>query len=125
MINTQNILIYHNPVCSKSIQALALLQLHSDNIRIIEYLEARLSGNDMQNICQMLKIHPVDIIRKKEPVYQLLQQQFIGNSYEKQCQIIASNPILLERPIVIIGEQAIIAKPPEKLYTILTSLGKN
>ncbi len=124
-MNTQNILIYHNPVCSKSIQALALLQLHSDNVKIIEYIEANLSGNDMQKICQMLKIHPVDIIRKKEPVYQLLQQQFISNSYDQQCQIIASNPILLERPIVIIGEQAIIARPPEKVYTILTSPCKN
>ena len=102
--------IYHNPSCSKSKKAEAWLRDKGYDLEIIEYLREGLSAKDIKRICKLLNMTPTDIIRVKEPAYKALAKQFENASEGAQYQIIAEHPILLERPIVVLNDKAIIAR---------------
>ena len=111
--------IYHNPKCSKSRQALELL--HSKNIEpeIILYLQNGLDFEEVKNILSLLKLTPRDIIRNKEPEYK--EQNLSDHSLSSNDLInrIVQTPKLLERPIVINGNKAVIGRPAENILNIL------
>lgn len=108
------ITIYHNPKCSKSRQALAILNESSHAVEIIRYLEIGLSQHDIKAICKSLDMKPTDIVRTRESIYQSVAKTFEHASDEERYRIIAENPILLERPIVMIHNKAVIGRPPAK-----------
>ena len=114
------ITIYHNPKCSKSHQALAILNESSYAVEIIRYLEIG-SQHDIKAICKSLDMKPTEIVRTKESIYQSMAKTFEHASDDKKYKIIAENPILLERPIVIVNNKAIIARPPEKIEQLLSN----
>ena len=113
------ITIYHNPKCSKSRQALAILNESSYAVEIIRYLEIGLSQHDIKAICKSLDMKPAEVVRTKEAIYQSIAKTFEHASDDEKYKIIAENPILLERPIVIKDNKAIIARPPEKIRQFL------
>ena len=109
--------IYHNPGCSKSRAALRLLQEHGIDPRIILYLETPPSPTELAGLLDKLALQPGALIRRSEP--QLANLDVDVLSQEELLQLMATYPILIERPIVIRGEHAIIGRPPERVLELL------
>jgi len=110
--------IYHNPRCGKSRQTLAIIQEAGKPVEIIEYLKTTPSVSELNEIIKLLKIHPEDLIRKKE---ELFLKEYKGKTHtdDEWIKIMVKNPILIERPIVVDGNKAVIGRPPEKVLELL------
>ena len=110
--------IYHNPRCSKSREALALLQQHGIEPTIIEYLETPPTQNQLRDVIQKLGIKPEALLRKGEDVF---KERFAGCdlSDDEWITAMVGNPILIERPIVILGDRALIGRPPERVIELI------
>jgi len=111
--------IYHNPRCTKSRETLALLKQHGIEPRIIEYLKAPPSGLELKGILKKLGLKPHDIVRDTEARYTELGLKDRKISDDELLALIAANPILLQRPIVVNGNRAAIGRPPENVLKIL------
>jgi arsenate reductase len=110
--------IYHNKNCSKSCNALDYLKNNvNESIEIIEYLDSPRTKSELIEILKLLNSKPFDIIRTKEPLF---IEKFINENYtdEQWIEILIQNPILIERPIVVKGNKAIIARPIEKILEL-------
>ena len=112
--------IYHNNRCSKSRCALVALEESGKEYQVINYLETVPTAEELRVIIEKLGIKAHDLIRKKEPVY---IQQYKGKDLSEEAWIEAmvAHPILIERPIIVDGDRAVIARPAEKINEILTS----
>ena len=104
---------YHNPRCSKSREGLKLLQSKRVHFTIKEYLKDPLTVEEVKTICHKLDKSPLEIVRQKEDIFKTLDPR--GNWY----QAIVEHPILLERPILVTEDKAVIGRPPEDLLKIL------
>lgn len=111
--------IYHNPRCSKSRATLALLEEHGADPLIVDYLKAPPSAVELQAILKKLKMKPRDLMRKGEEVYKTLGLDNEKLTDEKLIRAMVDNPILIERPIVVMGAKARIGRPPESVLEIL------
>jgi arsenate reductase len=111
--------IYHNPRCSKSRQTLALLTEKGLQPQIIEYLKTPPSAAELKRILKKLGVKPRDIVRKSEAVYAELGLKDKDVSDDELIALMAANPILIERPIVIAGDKAAIGRPPDSVLKIL------
>ena len=112
------ITIYYNPKCSKCRQTLALLQEKTnEEIKIVEYLKTPPSIEELQEILKILNVNVQEMIRKGEDEF----QQFKGKEFtnEEWIKILHTHPRLMQRPIVIKGDKAVIARPPENILKIL------
>jgi arsenate reductase len=110
--------IYHNPRCSKSRQALDILRENNIKPEIIEYLKDVPSKNELETIIQLLDVVPESLIRKGEADY---KDNFKGKnlSNEEWIQAMLDFPKLIERPIVVKGNKAILGRPPENVLVLL------
>ena len=110
--------IYHNPRCSKSRQTLALLEEKGESPQIIEYLKTPPDATRLAELRDMLGVTARDMMRPKEALYRELE--LAAESDEAALlAAMAAHPILLERPIVVIGKRAAICRPPELVETLL------
>ena len=113
------ITIYHNPRCSKSRQTLALLEANGVKPIIVEYLTTPPNHQQLDSILRGLDMHPRELIRKGEAEY---KEQNLGDDSLSRNQLIEAmikTPKLIERPIVVAGDEIIIGRPPENVLTIL------
>ena len=110
--------IYHNPRCSKSRQGLALLEASGKKFKIIKYLDDKISENELKTIISKLGIKPLDLIRKNEAIW---KQKFKNKSLTDAMIIktMVNNPKLIERPIVVNNDKAVIGRPPENILRII------
>jgi arsenate reductase (glutaredoxin) len=114
-----DVIIYHNPRCSKSRATLALLREKGIEPDVVEYLKNPPDENDLALILGMLELEPIELMRKGEDEYaELGLEEKKDDSGELIRQMIA-HPILMERPIVVKGNQARIGRPPENVLDIL------
>lgn len=106
--------IYHNPRCAKSRAALALLQERGIEPRIIEYLKTPPNAAELKILLKKLGMKPEQLLRKGEDVYraELADKQLTG---AQLIDAMVENPILIERPIIVKGDKAVIGRPPEKV----------
>ena len=111
--------IYHNPRCSKSRQTLAMLNKHGIEPEIVEYLKSPLSVGELQSLQQKLGAPAIAMIRSKEKAFKDLGLNTAPGSNNALLKAIAVHPILLERPIVVRGNQAVIGRPPENVMELL------
>ena len=111
--------LYHNPKCSKSRQTLKLLEEQGINPKIIEYLKNPPTPEKLKEILSLLKISPRDLIRKKEDEYKELGLANSKLSDEDLINCMVKNPILIERPIVVVDGKAVLGRPPEQVLNIL------
>ena len=111
--------IYHNPRWYKSRQSLALLNERGTEPDIVEYLKSPLSMDDLQSLQQKLGFPALTIIRSKEQAFEDLGLNAAPQSHDALLKAIAVQPILLERPIVVRGNQAVIGRPPENVMELL------
>jgi arsenate reductase len=111
--------IYHNPRCSKSRQTLALLQEKGVEPKIVEYLKTPPAAAELKRILKKLGLKPRDIVRKGEAAYAELGLKDAEFTDDALLALMVENPSLIERPIVVAGEQAAIGRPPEQVLKIL------
>ena len=112
------VVIYHNPRCSKSRATLKILQAHGIQPKIIEYLKTPLSRDEITNLITMLNISPRNLLRKGESGYKVLDLENKNINDANIVSAIADNPILMERPIVVSGGKAKIGRPPEQVLEL-------
>lgn len=112
------ITIYHNNRCGKSRTAMCILEEQGKPFKTVEYLKDVPTVEELKSIIKKLKIKPHDLIRTKEAVY---IENYKGKTLSDDAWIEAmhEHPILIERPIVINGNKAVVARPPEKVNEVL------
>lgn len=110
--------IYYNPECSKCREGLCLIEESGQDVEIVEYLKEHISEDELAEIIQKLKIKPIELVRKNENIWienyedrKLNDKEIIG--------AMIKNPELIERPVVINGNKAIIGRPPVLIKDIL------
>jgi arsenate reductase (glutaredoxin) len=110
--------IYHNPRCSKSRNTLALLQEHGVEPEVVLYLQDPPDVATLRSLLARLGKRPADLVRKGEDEYRSLG---LGehSSDEDLLAAMASHPKLIERPIVVRGERAVLGRPPENVLELL------
>jgi arsenate reductase len=108
-------LIYHNPRCSKSRAALQLLRDRGIQPQTVEYLQAPPDAKTLTALLQKLGLRPRDIIRDGEEEYAKLKLDDPKLSDDELVAAIVKHPILLQRPIVVRGDRAVVGRPPEKV----------
>jgi arsenate reductase (glutaredoxin) len=111
--------IYHNPRCSKSRAALALLQQRGVEPDIVEYLKTPPDRETLTALLRQLGIGPRELLRKGEAEYQELNLSDPALSDEALIAAMVAHPKLIERPIVVAGGRARIGRPPERVLEIL------
>ncbi|AHI06584.1 arsenate reductase [Bdellovibrio bacteriovorus W] len=111
--------LYHNPRCSKSREALALLEASNVSFQVVEYLKDTPSIEELKHILKVLKVPAKNLVRTKEELYQDLS--FDLNSDDVILENLTRHPSLLERPILFNDSVAVIARPPELLLELLKS----
>lgn len=110
--------IYHNSRCGKSRECLAFLENSGKEYEVIKYLEEVPTFEELKDIIQKLRIKPIELVRRKEKIW---TENFknVAMTDDEIIQAMISNPILIERPIVINGDKAVIARPLENVSVIL------
>ena len=114
-----NFIIYHNPRCSKSRQTLEILNKQNVDTEIVLYLETPPSAEEVTSILQKLGLRSRDIIRKGEKEYKLLNIKDQSLTENELITFMSENPKLIERPIVVKDDKAIIGRPPENVLSLL------
>ena len=110
--------IWHNPRCSKSRAALAILEENGVTPTEFRYLETPPSKSDIITALAALAMEAKDIVRKGESVYKSLNLS-AESTNEEILNALVDNPILIERPIIISGGRAVIGRPPENVTLLL------
>jgi arsenate reductase len=110
--------IYHNPRCAKSRESLALLKEHDIDPEIVLYLENPPSKSELIGLLRKLNIPAEKLIRKGEKIF---KEHFKGKalSEEEWIEAMLEHPKLIERPIIVKGENAVIGRPPSTLLSLL------
>ena len=112
-------IIYHNPRCSKSRQTLEILDQHDIETEIVLYLDNPPSAEEMASILNKLELSPRDILRKGEDAYKELNLKNDKLTNKDLINFMVENPKLIERPIVIRGDKAVIGRPPENVLSLV------
>lgn len=111
--------IYHNPRCSKSRQTLELIEKSGAEAKVIEYLQNPPSAPELKLILKKLGRPAREIIRTGEEAYARLGLKNEALTEDELIEALVQNPILIERPIVVSADQAIIGRPPENVLPLL------
>jgi arsenate reductase len=114
-----SVIIYHNPRCSKSRKTLELLEQHQQQPQIIEYLKTPPDAITLKQLLVKLGIAARDLLRTKEEEYTLAGLNDQNLSDDEIIAAMIKFPKLIERPIVVIGNKAIIGRPPEKVLELI------
>lgn len=106
--------IYHNSRCGKSRNCLTLLENSKKNFEVIHYLLNPPSFEELSSVIQKLNLKPIELVRQKEKIWiENFKNKKMND--EEIIQAMISNPILIERPIVVMGDEAIIGRDLEKV----------
>ena len=111
--------IYHNPRCSKSKQTLQIIRDHGIQPIVVEYLKAPLRESELKNISRLLNKRPKEFVRKNEDDF---KENNIKNIIENDAELInemTKFPKIIERPIVLYKNKAVIGRPPENVLELL------
>ncbi len=110
--------LYHNPRCSKSREGLAILKDRNLDFEIVEYLKAPLTKEELSDIIKKLNIAPIDLVRKNESIWkEKYKSQNLDN--EQVLNAMVEHPKLIERPILVNENLAVVGRPPEQLISII------
>ncbi len=111
--------IYHNPRCSKSRQTLALLEENGVTPDIVLYLETPPSARELKELLGKLGIEARALLRKGEEAYKSEGLADSGLDDDALVAAMVAHPKLIERPIVVCGERAVLGRPPENVLDLL------
>lgn len=110
--------IYHNPRCRKSREALKALEETGEDFKIVEYLKVPPDTATLKGLLEKLGMSPMELVRRNEAIW---KEQFKGKNLSEAevIRAMAAHPKLIERPIVIKGEKAVVARPADRLQELL------
>ncbi len=110
--------LYHNPRCSKSREALHLLEEKGETLEIVKYLEKPPTHQELKQVIELLGIEPMALVRTQEVDW---KENYKGKKLtnDEIIDAMVKHPRLIERPIAIKGTHAVIGRPPEKVLDIL------
>lgn len=111
--------IYHNPRCSKSRQTLALLEENNISPDVILYLDTPPSATDLQQLLSKLGISARELLRKGEDAYKDNNLKNPELTEQELIDAMAAHPKLIERPIVVKGDKAVLGRPPENVLALV------
>ena len=114
----KSIVIYHNSRCSKSRSVCTLVSERRIDAKIVEYLETPPNKAELRALLRKLGMKPGELVRRGERIYQETYANREMND-EQWLDALVAHPILIERPIVVCGERAVIGRPPEKVLTLI------
>ncbi len=112
--------LIYNPNCSKCIKTLSIIEAHGYKPSLIYYLDIPLTSSFLNNLITKLNIQLLDLLRSNESEYNI--DNLSSKNDDELLLYIISNPILIQRPIAIYGDRAIICRPPEKVLDLLKVL---
>lgn len=119
MTDTEEVVIYHNPRCSKSRQALELLRARGIEPRVVEYLKTPPDRSRLETILKLLGLEPRELMRKGEAPYAENRLDDPALDRRQLLEAMVRHPILIERPIVLAKGRAALGRPPETILEIL------
>ncbi|WP_108424638.1 arsenate reductase (glutaredoxin) [Muricauda amoyensis] len=110
--------IYHNPRCGKSREGLEILEKSGKDFEMVKYLEDVPTKEELKSLIGYLNIAPIDLVRKNEAIW---KENYKGKelSDDQIIRAMVEHPKLIERPIVVKGNKAVIGRPPETIKTLL------
>ncbi|ACO79828.1 arsenate reductase [Azotobacter vinelandii CA] len=111
--------LYHNPRCSKSRGALELLEARGLQPKVVRYLETPPGAEELRELLGKLGIPARQLLRTGEEEYKTLKLADPALDEERLIAAMVAHPRLIERPILVVGERAVIGRPPEKVLEIL------
>jgi len=112
------VVIYHNARCSKSRCALGLLEEAGSDVEIIDYLKTPPTEEELTALIALLGIRPKELVRTGEDIF---KTTYAGKTLTPRqwVKAMVKHPILIERPIVVSGNRAVIGRPPEKVLELI------
>lgn len=112
------ITIYHNNRCRKSREGLNIVEASGKPYKVVKYLEEKPTVEELTGIIKLLDIKPIDLVRKNEAIW---KSDYKGKdlSDSEIIEAMVENPKLIERPIVINGNKAVVGRPPQLISDIL------
>jgi len=113
-----DITIWHNPRCSKSRNALTYLEEKGLTLKIVKYMDETPDISEIKEVLNLLNIDVRDWMRTKEEIYKELNLKDVENK-DELIKAMSENPKLIERPVIIKGSKAVIARPLENIDKIL------
>ncbi len=113
------ITLYHNPRCSKSRATLALLEENEVELDIVYYLENPPNAEELKALLEKLGLGLRDIIRKSEPEFEELGLGDQTLSDEIVLDLVCKHPRLIQRPIIVKGDRAVLGRPPENVFALI------
>lgn len=116
--------IYHNPRCSKSRAALALMNEHGIEPEVVLYLQTPPGTEELRGLLQKLGLGIRDIIRKGESAYRDLRLNDDKKTDDELIFAVSTHPVLLERPIAVNKDKAVIGRPPENVLRIFNDANR-
>lgn len=118
-LRMQKVTIWHNPRCSKSRETLALLQQHDTEPEVVEYLKTPPSEAEIEGALKLLGLEPRQLMRDNEDEYRRVHADDTTLSRAQLVKLMHLHPVLIQRPVVFVGGQARIGRPPEAVLEIL------
>ena len=115
----ERVTIYHNPVCGKSRGALEILRQRGIETDVIEYLKTPPDRASLGRILELLPGPPAELVRKDKRFKELELRESDYQTREQVIAVLLAHPELMERPVVMRGKQAVIARPSERVLEIL------
>ncbi len=113
-----DVTIWHNPRCSKSRQTLELLRDRGIEPKVVDYLKNPPSRGELKHVLELLDMPAHDLMRRGESVYKELDLSKKSDE-AKLVEAMIHNPILIERPVVITDDKAVIGRPPEAVLSVI------
>lgn len=111
--------IYHNARCSKSRQGLEILKESGEDFEIREYLKEPLSEEELKELLNKLAMAPIELVRTEEKIW---KENYKGKdlSDEELVRVMAANPKLIQRPVVVKDKQAVVGRPASKINELVS-----
>ena len=116
---SDTITIYQKPTCSKCREALGILKERGVEFESVNYYETPVSRDELKSLVERLGVTPKDLLRKGEPIYRELGIADRDWTDDQLIDLMIEHPDLMQRPIVVRGEKAVVARPPENLCELL------
>ncbi|QDQ27158.1 arsenate reductase (glutaredoxin) [Chitinimonas arctica] len=112
-------MLYHNPRCSKSRETLALLEQRGVQATVVHYLETPPDASTLRRLLELLGFDdPRQLMRRQEAEYAALGLDDPGLTHSRLVAAMVAHPHLIERPIVVRGERAVLGRPPENIHAL-------
>lgn len=111
--------LYHNPRCSKSRAALVILEERGAEFEVVRYLETPLSEAELRDLLDKLDMTPLELMRRSESAFKEGRLGDGGVSDAERVRAMAENPVLMERPVFVVADRAVVGRPPERVLELL------